>query len=128
MMRTEVVRIIGECVESGVYCVGLDSTTDGTARPVLLQCPAERGPDDEDDHFIVDEGGGSEPDAVAAWGFKDRTFVLRLTDEAKEGFDVGDGWRFDLRELDASKVTELEGWVARVLANVPRDDTLATPE
>jgi hypothetical protein len=75
----------------------------------------------------ISDPSGSGWDVLEAWGQRGVVLVLKLNEKGQRDFeesDVGDGWSFNLSALAPSRVTQLEGWVARVLANVPRDDTL----
>jgi hypothetical protein len=126
-MKDVRVRMVNVSEEHGVFTAGL-SEGDETSFPdhyyVLLH------EDDEHDDCISDPSG-SGWDVLEAWGQRGVVLVLKLNEKGRRDFeesDVGDGWRFNLSALAPSRVTQLEGWVARVLANVPRDDALVTAE
>jgi hypothetical protein len=61
---------------------------------------------------------------VLWWGLRDRVLEVRLDDTTSATLEVDGGIRLDLHDLSADEVEKLEKGVARVLADVPRDDAL----
>jgi hypothetical protein len=127
-MREFRVRGLGAAVENGVFSAALGDYTlpdEDVGQHIVLQAWAEGVPEGEDDEpCLVDEAQATVYGGVAAWGLRDRVLVISLNDKGKRVFE-DDGWHLDLSGLTDTQVAEMEGWVARVLINVPRDDSLA---
>jgi len=128
MMRFSA-RIVGEAVDVGVYTIGVAENPDGTGEHVEFHRTLEPKEDDDWEgapySLVTHAWNACKSGAVASWGLRNRVLEIQLTSEAESALEVEDGFRLDLHELDDRSVEMLEKGLARVLVDVPRDDTIA---
>jgi hypothetical protein len=126
-MREFTVRGLGADVVYGTFVAVLaeyDTSDKRDGARIELHKAVEPDDEDDTDHGIIDEVQSTAYDAAEAWGAKDGIIVITLNARGRKMFE-DDGWRLDLRELAPARAAQAVDWVARVLANVPRDDSLA---
>jgi hypothetical protein len=127
-----IVRIVGEDEENGVYTIAVADSPEpsGESQCVMFQHRNDYTAEEEalGTHCIVrDPGQWTERGAALAWGLQDGKLAIRLKGQAAINLEADEdgALRFDLREATQADIDKLEKGLTRVLAGVPRDDSLA---
>jgi hypothetical protein len=70
-------------------------------------------------NLVTDLGGGCVYGGVLSWTLRDGVLEIRLDARAQAALEVDDGFRIDLRHVEAAKLSAIEAGLRRVLAEVP---------